>query len=58
MTGTKGDEDNSLKVAFGWIRSLGDIFFLTLMLLFFSLLPTRLLPSSPGASRPDEGPVV
>lgn len=34
--------------------------FLTLMLLFFSLLPTPLpLPlSSPGGSRPDEGPVL
>lgn len=33
--------------------------FLTLMLLFFSLLPTPLPlpPSSPGGSRPDEGPV-
>lgn len=37
----------------------GDIFFLTLMLLFFSLLSTGLRPpSSPGGSRPSEGPAL
>lgn len=40
-----------------WISSYGDICFLTLMLLFFSLLSTRLRPSSPGGSAPT-GPAL
>lgn len=53
------DDNNSPKVTCWWICSFGDIFFLTLMLLFFSLLSTHLRPpSSPGGSRPTEGPVL
>lgn len=52
-------DNNSSTITCRCASSHGDIFFLTLMLLFFSLLSTRLRPpSSPGGSGPTEGPAL